>query len=84
MSQIENSANMMIDGLTAKLEAFTFNQSEKLDILTSTHHASFDGFTSLIDTLNQHQQQEQQNNNNERFDNILLLLQQMKTKSNQV
>ena len=76
MSQIENSTNMMINGLTAKLEAFTFDQSEKLDILTSTHQASFDSFASLIDKLNHHQHQDQQNNN-KRFDSILLLLQQI-------
>ena len=78
MSQIENSTNMMFDGLTAKLEAFTYDQSEKLDILASTHQTNFDGFASLIDKLNHNQQQDQQNNN-ERFDSILLLLQQIQS-----
>ena len=78
MSQIKNSTNMMFDGLTAKLEAFTYDQSEKLDILASTHQTNFDGFGSLIDKLNHNQQQDQQNNN-ERFDSILLLLQQIQS-----
>ena len=54
MSQIENSTNLMIDGLTANLEAFTFDQSEKLEILASTHQTSFTGFASLVDKLKHH------------------------------
>ena len=78
MSQIENSTNLMIDGLTPKLEAFTFDQSEKLDALATTHQTSFTVFASLIDNLNQHQKIEEQNNN-ERFDNNLLLLHQIQS-----